>query len=412
MQVGKRILMLLENNPYPKDARVRREALALVAAGYQVSVICQRAVGQCWYETEQGVRIYRYPAPPTGRGLLGYVMEYGYSLLAAFVLSLVVLVSKGFDVIHTHNPPDFFVILAALYQCLGKRFIYDHHDLAPDMYQALYGERANPWVYRILRFFERWSFRQADHLIATNESYKRVAMIRGGVPPERITVVRNGPSLERLKLVAPDAQLQASGKTIIGYVGDMGYHDGLDYLLRALAHLRQELGRQDFYAVLIGTGNAWESLQAQASALGLMPEYVRFTGWVSDEELLRYLSSTDICVDPDPYNSFTDCSSMIKMSEYMALGKAIVAFDLTEHRATAQRAALYAKPNNELDFASKLAYLMDHPEVRQDMGAYGRRRVEAELAWQHAIPHLVQAYQHCCNAQTMDVLNQPIRTQQ
>jgi glycosyltransferase involved in cell wall biosynthesis len=322
-------------------------------------------------------------------------------MLASCVLSLVVLLRHGFDVIHTHNPPDFFVAITMFYKLFGKKFVYDHHDLAPDMYQALYGKEYNRLVYGVLRFFERLSLRQADHVIATNQSYKRLEMERGGVPEAQITVVRNGPNLARMRLVDPDPGLRSKARTIIGYVGDMGDHDGVDYLLRALHHLAFDLGRTDFYCVIIGVGNAWEDLKVQAQVLQLTP-YVWFTGWVSEEDLLRYLSTADICVDPDPKNSFTDRSSMIKMSEYMALGKPIVAFDLTEHRATAQGACLYAYPNDEMDFARRLVGLMDDPARRQAMGELGRRRVETELAWHHAVPHLLGAYEKVFGRQQAD----------
>jgi glycosyltransferase involved in cell wall biosynthesis len=388
---GKRILMLLENCPFPQDGRVRREALALTEAGYEVAVISQRGEGQGGYENYRGIHVYRYPAPPTGRGLWGYVSEYGYSMLAALVLSFYVLLRHGFDVIHSHNPPDFFVAIAMLYKPFGKKYVYDHHDLAPDMYVALYGDQGRPLLHRLLLFFERLSLRQATHVIATNQSYKRVDMERGGVPAERITVVRNGPDPARVRPVAPDPELRSRGRTIIGYVGDMGYHDGVDYLLRALHHLVYDLGRTDCYCVIIGVGNAWADLKIQAQTLKLTP-YVWFTGWVGEAELLRYLSTADICVDPDPKNPFTDRSSMIKLTEYMALGKPIVAFDLTEHRYTAQEACLYATPNDELDFARKLAELSDDPVRRQQMGAFGRWRIECELAWCHSIPPLLRAY--------------------
>lgn len=388
----KRVLMLLENYPFPNDGRVRREALALTEAGYQVTVISQRKPPQLWYELYQGVHAYRYPAPPSLDGFAGYMVEYGYSMAAAFVLSLLVLLRHGFDVIHTHNPPDFFVAITMFYRLFGKKFIYDHHDLAPDMYLALYGDNGHRFIYHILRFFERLSLRQADHIIATNQSYKRLEMERGNISEAQITVVRNGPNLTRTRLVEPDAALQDKANTIIGYVGDMGRHDGVDYLLRALHHVVFDLGRTDFYCVIIGVGNAWADLKAQAVALELTP-YVWFTGWVSDQDLLRYLSTADICVDPDPKNSFTDRSTMIKMTEYMALGKPIVAFDLTEHRASAQEACLYARPNDELDFARKLVELMDAPCRRETMGQFGRRRVITELAWHHAIPNLLSAYE-------------------
>ncbi|MFN8439516.1 MAG: glycosyltransferase family 4 protein [Caldilineaceae bacterium] len=393
--VGNRILMLLENNPYPRDARVRQEAKALVGAGYEVTVICPKGKGQPWNDLIDNVRVYRFPMPAQGNGLFGYLWEYGYSLLAALCLSLYVFFRHGFDVIHAHNPPDLMVLVALLYKPLGKKFVFDHHDLAPEMYFARFEGKGNPIVYRLLVAFEMLSCKVADHLIATNNSYKAMQMQRSGIAESRITVVRNGPDLNRLHLVAPNAELQQKAPHIIGYVGEMGVHDGIDYLLRACYYLVNVLERQDFYCVIIGTGDAWEMLKEQAVKLKL-EEYVWFPGRVSDADLLSYLSTAQICVDPDPSNPFNDRCSMIKMSEYMALSKPIVAFDLPEHRVTAQEAALYAKANNELDFAQQLATLMDDPQRRQAMGKLGRERVESVLAWSHQSKALIKVYDQLC----------------
>jgi len=389
--VGNRVLMLLENNPYPQDGRVRREATALVADGYEVTVICPASPGQKRHEVIRQVHVYRYPAPPEANGFLAYLWEYAYSMTATFVIALYVFLRRGFDIIHAHNPPDTFLFIAAFYKLFGKKFVFDHHDLAPEMYYARFGGDGNRLVYRSLVWLETLSCRLADHVIATNESYKAMEMERGRVPEERITIVRNGPDLDRMRPVEPDSDLSGRAKTIIGYVGVMGFQDGVDYLLRALRHLVDELERTDFLCVIIGKGDAWDSLKALATDLGL-DEYVWFTGRVSDADLLRYLSTADICADPDPSNPFNDRSTMIKMTEYMALGKPIVAFDLPEHRYTAQDAALYVQSNNEMEFARALAQLMDDPERRQSMGSYGKQRVENELAWNYSIPKLLQAY--------------------
>lgn len=389
---GDRILMLLENNPFPQDGRVRREARTLTAAGYRVSVIAPGSSGQPWRERVGEVEVYRFPAPPEANGLFGYLYEYGYSMAAAFLLSLFVFLRQGFDVIHAHNPPDTFAFVAAFFKLFGVRFVFDHHDLSPDMYYALFSGKGNRLVHRTLVLFEQFSCKLADHVIATNQSYRAVEMERGRVPEERITIVRNGPELDRLRTAPPDPALRARGKTILGYVGDMGHHDGVDYLLRALKRLVCDLGRTDFFCVIIGRGDAWAGLKTLAAQLELDP-YVWFTGFVSDADLRRYLSTADICVDPDPLNPFTDRSTMIKMTEYMAFGKPIVAFDLTEHRVTAQDAAAYARPNDELDFARQIARLMDDPERRREMGRIGRRRVETELAWPHQERHLLAVYE-------------------
>jgi glycosyltransferase involved in cell wall biosynthesis len=389
--VGSRVLMLLENSTYPQDPRVRREAKALADAGYQVSVICPAGPGQPWRERLDGVRIYRYPAPPAASGILSYLWEYGYSMVATFFLSLLVLVREGFDVVHAHNPPDMFVFIAAFYKLFGKRFVYDHHDITPELYCARFEVR-NRLVYQVLVWLEILSCRLANHVITTNQSYKRIEMRRGHVPEERITVVRNGPNPNGLRSINPDLSLQQTGKIIIGYIGVMGTQDGVDYLLRALRHLACDLGRTDFFCVLVGAGDALPSLRVLTKQLDLT-ECVWFTGWVEPaEEVARYLNAMDICVAPEPSNIYNDRSTMIKIMEYMALEKPIVAFDLPEHRFTAQAAALYVRPNDELEFARALAQLMDDPVRRQTMGSFGRRRVETELAWRYSVPHLLEAY--------------------
>jgi glycosyltransferase involved in cell wall biosynthesis len=383
--------MLLENVPYPQDNRVRPEASALTEAGYHVTVIAPAAPGQPWHEVVDGVDTYRYPAPAALNSAFGFIWEYGCSFVASFMLSVVVFLRHGFDVVHAHNPPDLFVFIAAFYKLFGARFVFDHHDLSPEMYAARFGAKSSKVVYRVLVWLEKLSCRMADHVIATNESYKAIEAKRGGVPLDRITIVRNGPNLNRTRIVAPDPGLRNLGKTVIGYVGVMGYQDGVDFLLRALRHLAYDLRRTDFMCVLIGSGHAWTSLKALATELRL-DRYVWFTGVVSEEDLLRYLCAADICVDPDPSNPFNDRSSMIKMSEYMALAKPIVAFDLPEHRVTAREAACYVQPNDELEFARALARLMDDPERRQVMGAFGRQRVESALAWPYSVPRLLEAY--------------------
>jgi glycosyltransferase involved in cell wall biosynthesis len=387
--VGNHVLILLEKNPYPEDYRVFLEAKTLTTAGYYVSVICPRGPGQPWYEVLNGVRVYRYPRPPAGHSFLGYVCEYGYSMVAIFVLSLLVCSREGCDIVHTHNPPDTFIFIAAFYKLLGKRYIYDHVDLVPEMYYPRFGGRGHRLVYHILVFLEKLSCRLADHVISVNQSVKQIAMQRGHVPEERITIVRNGPDLQRRQPVAPTPR--PLGNTIIGYAGIMGFQDGVDYLLRALHRLIYDLGRTDVSCILIGGGDAWASLKTLATQLRL-DEYVWFSGWVSPADLVRYISTVDICTAPEPSNPYNDRSTMIKMAEYMALEKPIVAFDLPEHRITAQDAAVYACPNDEMDFARHIAALMDNPEQRQYMGQRGRARVETELAWTNQEKHLLKAY--------------------
>lgn len=387
---GNRVLMLLENSTYPIDPRVRQEATTLTGAGYQVSVICPRFVNQPWHENLDGVFIFRYPWL-RAQGFLGYVLEYTYSLVATFILSLFVWARRGFDIIHAANPPDTAVFIALFYKLFGKRFVFDHHDLAPEMYLIRFNDGGNRLVHQVLLWLERTSCRFADHVIAANGSHKNVEMKRGHVPEERITIVRNGPAPDLLRLVQPDSDLKKGGGAILGYIGVIAPQDGLDYLLRALHLLITVLERDDFLCIVIGKGSALADLKAQARQLGL-DQYVRFTGFIPQADALRHLSTVDICVDPDPSSIYNDRCTMIKMMEYMALSKPIVAFDLPEHRVTAGEAALYARPNDELDFARQVAALMDDPERRRRMGEIGRERVENELAWPYQAKHLLEAY--------------------
>ena len=388
-----RVLMMLENCSFPQDDRVRRETRALVAAGYRVSVIAPSSRGQPARETLDGVGVYRFPTPPAGNGILGYLLEYGYSMAAIFVISFIVLFRDGFDVVHAHHPPDAFAFIGAFYKLLGKRYVFDHHDLAPELYYARFEGGGSRIVYSALVALEKFACRIADHVIATNESYKTVEMQRGDVPEQRITVVRNGPDLNELCTTAPDLDLGNRDKMIIGYVGVTGTQDGLEYLLRALHHLVLDLGRRDFLCVVVGSGDALPRVKSLAQELSI-GDYMLFTGWVDEpSEVARHLRTMDICVAPEPSDPYNDRSTAAKVMEYMALGKPMVAFDLPEHRFTAQDAAVYARPNDELDFARKIMLLMDDPERRKNMGQKGRERIETALDWSHQRPFLVELYE-------------------
>ena len=389
---GKCLLMLLENSGYPRDDRVRREARTLAAAGYRVTVIAPSAKGKAWHEMVDGVSVYRFPASPASTGFLGYLWEYGYSMVVIFAMSLFVFLREGFDVIHAHHPPDIFVFIPAFFKLFGMRYVLDHHDLAPELYYARFGGGGNVLVCRILIWLEKLSCRLADHVITTNQSYKAVEMQRGRVPQQRISIVRNGPDLNELRCTGADPALRKTGKTILGYVGVMGTQDGVDYLLRALHYLVYKLGRTDFFCVLVGSGNALPSLKCLTQELCLT-DYVSFTGWVKDQaDVARYISSMDICVASEPSDPYNDRSTAAKVMEYMALGKPTVAFDLPEHRFTAQEAAVYARPNDESDFAEQIALLMDDPYRRIKMGQEGRDRIEKELGWHHQAEALLKAY--------------------
>lgn len=393
--VCSRVLMLLQNCSYPRDDRVRREAKALVAAGYQVSVIAPLLSGQSWNDVVEGVRVYRFPAPRAAKGFVGYLWEYGYSMAVIFLVSLRVLLRDGFDIVHAHHPPDTFAFIGEFYKLLGKRYMLDHHDLAPELYYARFGVKGSRLVYRVLVTLEKFACKVADHVIATNESYRIVEMQRANVPEQRITIVRNGPDLSELCVTDSDSNsdLRQEGKIIIGYVGVTGTQDGVDYLLRALHRLIFDLDRRDFLCIVVGSGDALPRLKSLSKQLDIAA-YIRFTGWVDElSEVARHLSNMDICVAPEPSDPYNDRSTAAKVMEYMALGKPTVAFNLPEHRFTAQDAAVYAHPNDELDYARQIVLLIDDPERRKEMGEIGRERIETELAWSYQKKHLLEAYE-------------------
>jgi glycosyltransferase involved in cell wall biosynthesis len=397
--MSKRLLMLLENCPFPTDDRVRREARALVSAGYRVSVIAPALGSEPRREVWEGVQVYRYRPPAEYNGFWGYVWEYAYSLTAIFLLSFVIFLREGFDIVHANQPPDQFAFIAAFYKLFRKKYVLDHHDLAPDLYEARFRERARPIVTRLLAASERFACRIADRVIATNQSYRGVEMERGGVPPERIVIIRNGPDLAEVYKSAPDPSLRQDGKTMIGYVGVMGTQDGVDALLRAIHHLVFVLGRSDVTCLLVGSGNALPGLQALAQEMEI-GNYVHFTGWVNGQsEVRRYLNSMDICTAPEPGDIYNQRSTAAKLMEYMAVGKPIVSFDLAEHRFSAQDAALYARPDDIADFACKLEFLIEHPDERERLGAIGLARIRDHLAWQHQSRALLDMYAALCHAE-------------
>ncbi len=381
-----RVLMIVENFPYMSDPRVRNESRTLAANGYKVSVICPAKGREPWHEVAEGVSIYRFWHPHFG----GHVIEYSYALLAIAALSLLVLVREGFDVVHVANPPDCLVPLCAIYRILGKLIIYDQHDLCPELYVAKFGE--NRFICRLLFWLEKLSYHLADHVIIPNESYKEVALQRGGLPQSKLTVVRNGPQPKTVSTKEIDTELRKKASTVIAYAGVIASQDGVDYLCRALQHLRHTLAQEDFYCVVIGDGAALQNMKELSREIQV-DEKICFAGWVSDPQLYaRYLSTADICVAPEPANDYNNRSTFVKILEYMALGKPIVAFDLPETRHSAEGAALYARPNDAQDFAKKLSTLIANPRLRQSMGESGRLRVNSQMAWKYSAPNLLGVY--------------------
>jgi len=390
MNSQRRVLMLVENLPSPFDRRVWQEATALRDAGYLVSIICPTGKGcEKRFEAIDDIHIYRYRLPFEASGAAGYALEYGVAIAWTFALSFWVLLARGFDVIHACNPPDLFFLIGGFYKLFGKKFLFDHHDANPELYVAKFGRK--DFFYRLMCRLERWTFRTADVSIATNLSYRRIAIERGGMRPERVFVVRSGPSLERLRIVPPKPELKRGRRYLVGYVGVMGRQEGIDYLLRAAAHIVHGLGRRDVHFGLVGGGTSLAELQALAVELGVA-DYVTFTGRVPDDELLAMLNTADLCVNPDVATEMNDISTMNKVMEYMALAKPIVQFDLAEGRCSAEGASLYAARNDPLDMGAKIVELLADPARRKAMGDLGWRRVKEELEWRHEVPNLLAAY--------------------
>jgi glycosyltransferase involved in cell wall biosynthesis len=390
--VTRSVLIIVENLPSPFDRRVWQEATTLREAGYGVSIICPTGKGfEQRYEQIDGIHIYRHPLPLEAEGAIGYALEYATALFWEFVLALRVLRRHGFDAIHACNPPDLIFLVGGFFKLFArKRFIFDHHDINPELYEAKFGRR--DFFYRLMVMFERLTFRTADVSIATNESYKRIAIERGGMDPSRVFVVRSGPKLDRLRIVPPVAGLKRGRRFLVGYVGVMGKQEGIDYLLRAAAYIVRDLQRTDVHFGLVGGGTSLDDMKAYAVQLGIA-DHVTFTGRVPDDDLLAMLNTADVCVNPDVANDMNDKSTMNKIMEYMALGKPIVQFDLTEGRFSAGEASLYATRNDERDMARKILELLDDPERRARMGEFGRRRVMEELEWRYEAPKLLQAYE-------------------
>jgi glycosyltransferase involved in cell wall biosynthesis len=380
----------VENLPSPFDRRVWQEACALRDAGYAVSIICPSGRGyEKSFEAIDGIHIWRYRLPTEAEGAIGYAVEYGFALVKSFFLSLRVLATRGFDVVHACNPPDLFFLIGAFYKLFGKKFVFDHHDANPELYEAKFGKRN--FFYQLLCHLEKLTFRTADVSIATNESYRRIAIERGGMAPERVFVVRSGPSLERMKVLPPTPELKKNRKYLVGYVGVMGKQEGIDYLLQAARHIVHDRKRTDVHFGLVGGGTSLEDMKSLSVSLGI-EDYVTFTGRVPDAELLAMLNTADVCVNPDVANAMNDISTMNKVMEYMALGKPMVQFDLAEGRFSAQLASLYARRNDPVDLAAKILELLDDPSKRKAMGAFGRKRVQEELEWRYEVPKLLAAY--------------------
>ncbi|MFD0275277.1 glycosyltransferase family 4 protein [Kitasatospora sp. NPDC127111] len=390
---GRRALILVENLSVPFDRRVWQECLTLRDAGWTVDVICPRGSKR---DTEpeaviDEVRIHRYPLRAATGGPAGYLREYGTALWHTLRLARQV---GPVDVVHACNPPDLLFLPALWLKRRGARFVFDQHDLVPELYLSRF-DRGQDLLYRGVCALERLTYRAADVVIATNESYRDVALRRGGRRPADVFVVRSAPDTERFKPVPPEPELKRGKPHLLCYLGVMGPQDGVDYALRALAKLRDECGRTDWHAVFVGAGDTFDAMVELSRRLGLA-DRVEFTGRVPDADLVRYLSTADVCLSPDPCNPLNDVSTMNKVLEYMVMGRPIVSFDLREARVSAGDAAVYAPGDDEARFAELIAELLDDPEKRAWMGKSGQERINGPLAWRNSQRALLAAYEAAC----------------
>ena len=392
----RRILIIVQNLPVPFDRRVWLECQALTGAGYRVAVVCPKGKGDPAYQVIDGVEIYKYRPYAPGGSKLSFVAEYAYSFLATAWHTLKARVKGGviggrFAVIQACNPPDIFWPIALAFRLERTKFVFDHHDLCPELFLSRF-ENPPAIPYKGLLWLERRTFRTAKHVISTNESYRQVAIERGGKSPDDVTVVRTGPDPERLKRGPADEELKRGRKYLATYIGVMGPQDGVDIAVRAADVIVREFGRDDIAFTLIGSGDSYDELVALRDELNLQG-HVEFTGRAPDELVTKIMSTADAGLSPDPKNPLNDVSTMNKTMEYMAFELPVVAFDLRETRVSAQDAAVYATPNDVHEYAKALVALLDDEAARAQLGKLGRARVEDELAWSHQERAYLAVYQ-------------------
>lgn len=379
----RRVLIIVQNLPVPLDRRVWLECQALMAVGFRVSVICPKGPGDRWHHVVDGVQLYKYPPPPAADGAIGYLVEFVYCWLWAALLSVVVAIRHGFDAIQACNPPDTYFLLGRLWRLSGKLFVYDQHDLNPEVFLSRFGQPRGLLAKLQLWFLyalERGTYRTADHVISTNESYRSVAIERGGCDPSTVTVVRSGPDTSAMRPIVTGDSLRNGREHLAVYLGIMGPQDGVDVTLRALDLLVREHGRTDCHLALLGFGDCLEDLKALSVELGLQ-DYVTFAGRVGRSEIAAYLSAADVGLCPDIKSPLNDVSTMNKTMEYMAYAVPIVSFDLVETRVSAGESAVYIESGGVAEFADAWRSLLDDPGRRVELGLRARERVVEVLDW-------------------------------
>jgi glycosyltransferase involved in cell wall biosynthesis len=388
-----KVLIVVENLSVPFDRRVWRECRALTEAGYQVSAISPMGTGTDTSprETIDGVSIYRYPILPSDGSFVSYILEYSIASVMSFWLMWVVLFRKGFEVIQICNPPDLLILIALPFKLFGKKVIFDQHDLSPEIYQVQKGRQKRDLVVGALLCFEKMTYLFSDVVMVVNESCRRIAVGRGSKREQDVFVVRNGPSLQNITSVQPNPALRHGMKYLLSYVGMMGPQEGIDILLRAIRDLVAVHGRRDFHVRIMGGGTVLDRMKLYAVELGIN-HMVTFTGSVDYAQVMEGIATADLCLCPDPKTPLSDKCSLVKAIEYMSLGRAFVAFDLEEVHDFGADAGVYARPNDEGDFAAKINNLLDNVDLRASMGNIGRERVMQRLTWEHSKEALYAAY--------------------
>lgn len=388
--MDRKILIIVENLPVPFDTRVWQEATTLVSNGYTVSVISPKGKGYSRdEEIIDGVNIFRYDLPSEGNGFLGYVKEYGSSLWNEYKLAKKVYKKIGFEIIQGCNPPDNIYMVANRFKKYGVKYVFDHHDLCPELFYAKFKKYG--LLYKSQLWLEKKTYDNCEFAFVTNESYKKIAIERGKMDPKKVFVLRSGPNLKRLKIQPPKNEIKRGKKFMIGYIGVIGQQEGIEYLLEAIKYLKESLKRNDIFCGIVGGGPHLEALKKQTKEMGL-DDIVEFTGRVSDQVLLDYLNTADVCVNPDEYNEMNDKSTMNKVLEYMALGKPIVQFDLTEGKYSAGEASLYATRNNSKDLADKINILLLNEDQRKEMSQIGRKRILEKFSWEKTSITIIRGY--------------------
>jgi len=390
-----RVLFLVENAPVPGDRRVWNEALTLAQAGFQVSIVCAKWDYPGFYEERQGIRIYRVPLPSL-RGIAGHIVEYLLATPLLFLYTCFVFVRDGFDVIHAANPPDFLFVIGRVFKLLGKKFVFDQHDVVPEACASRWSGIKLRLTHAIARWTEQASYRTADVVIAPNESVRRLAVERGGVDPARTFVVRNAIRRTDFHHGRLRVELRRGQRHLVVYAGVIGPDDGLDQLVLAAHHVVAERARRDIQFVVLGDGNCLPDVRQISRRLGL-DDVIEFTGWIKDDRVIAdYLATADVCVVPDPKSPVSDLCSMNKLVEYMAMGKPVVAFDLLEARETAGDAGVYVPskgPGDPVAMGDRILELLSSPQQRAWMGQVGRQRFNEVLAWEHQQTNLIRAYE-------------------